>query len=257
MINVIIPVYNNEDTLDAAIQSVARQSIFRNIRVLISDDASTDQSAKKVADWAERYSSIEFIKNAKNIGVMENYRKLLSICDSPFVAPIEADDVWISNTRLQSLKTFLAKSEVSSCFNRFLVKDGSQYRLGAARLDPDRYSRISAFDLIEENSPASFTNCVYKTSALRDVLAETRGSFGYDWMVNTIIAARTSGMDFFPEVLSSYHISPRGAWSSLNKKHKTEKTIETLLAMKAHLPARYNQSIARRVEALRLEAKDD
>jgi glycosyltransferase involved in cell wall biosynthesis len=257
MINVIIPVYNNEDTLDAAIQSVVRQSIFRNIRVLISDDASTDQSAKKIADWAEKHSNIEFIKNTENLGVMGNYGKLLSICDSAFVAPIEADDVWISNTRLQILKTFLDKSETSACFNHFLVKDGSQYRLGAARLDPDRYARISAFDLIEENSPASFTNCVYKTTALRDVLAETRGSFGYDWLVNTIIAARTSGVDFFPEVLSSYHISPRGAWSSLHKKRKSEKTIEALLAMKSHLPARYNQNIGRRAEALRLEAKDD
>ncbi len=238
-------------------QSVIRQSIFRSIRVLISDDASTDQSAKKAAGWAERYNNIQLIENSENLGVMGNYRKLLSICDSEFVAPIEGDDIWISNTRLQVLMTLLSKSNILSCFNHFLVKNGSQYHLGAARLDPNRYSRISAFDLIEENSPASFTNCVYKTSALRDILAETRGSFGYDWLVNTILAARAPGMDFFPEVLSTYHISQRGTWSSLNNKHKSEKTIETLLAMKAHLPARYNQNITRRAEALRLEAKND
>lgn len=61
MINVIIPVYNNEETLDAAIQSVVRQSIFRNIRLIISDDASTDESARKASEWAGKYNNIELM----------------------------------------------------------------------------------------------------------------------------------------------------------------------------------------------------
>lgn len=257
MITVIIPVYNNASTLDAAIQSVVRQSIFRSIRVLISDDASTDGSAQKAAEWAEKHSNIAFSVNPDNLGVMGNYLKLLGLCDGAFVAPIEADDVWTSNTRLQTLQAFLTESDASSCFNHFSVKEGDQYRLGAAQLKPGRYSRISAFDLIEENSPASFTNCFYKSETLRNVLTETKDSFGYDWLVNTIIAARTPGMDFFPAVLSSYQISPNGAWSSLNRRSKIEKTLESLLAMRAHLPARYLQNIGCRAAALRRELSDD
>lgn len=257
MITVIIPVYNNAGTLDATIQSVVRQSIFRSIRVLISDDASTDDSALKAAEWVEKHNNIALHINPKNLGVMGNYRKLLSLCDSEFVAPVEADDVWTSNTRLQTLRAFLTQSDAPSCFNHFSVNEGNQYRLGAALLKPGRYSRISAFDLIEENAPASFTNCFYKAEPLRNILAETKDSFGYDWLVNTIMAARTPGMDFFPAVLSSYHISPNGAWSSLNRRSKIEKTLEALLAMKAHLPARYIQNIGRRAAALRIELSHD
>jgi hypothetical protein len=43
MINVIIPVYDNPDTLDALMEPVVRQPVFRSGRTLISDDASTDQ----------------------------------------------------------------------------------------------------------------------------------------------------------------------------------------------------------------------
>lgn len=253
MITVIVPVYNNAATLDAAMQSVARQSIFRSVRVLISDDASTDDSAQKAAEWAQKHSNIALSINTNNLGVMGNYRKLLSLSDSQFVAPIEADDVWTSNTRLQTLQAFLAQSDASSSFNSFLVTEKHQHRLGAVPLKPGRYSRISAFDLIEENAPASFTNCFYKTETLRTVLDETKDSFGYDWLVNTIIAARTPGMDFVPAVLSSYHISPQGAWSSLDRRSKIEKTLESLLAMGAHLPARYLQNISRRAAALRIE----
>jgi glycosyltransferase involved in cell wall biosynthesis len=257
MINVIIPVYNNADTLDAAIQSVVRQSVFRSIRVLICDDASTDQSAKLAANWAETYSNISLNVNSKNLGIMENYRFLLSQCDSTFVAPIEADDVWTSNTRLQMLQESLARSDAASCFNYFSVREGNQYRLPSVQCKPGRYSRLSAFDLIDENSPGSFTNCFYRTEALREVLEETRDSFGYDWMVNTIMAARSPGMDFLPAVLSSYRISPNGAWSSLDHRSKIEKALNSLLAMKAHLPAFYIQTIRHRAEYLRRELSHD
>jgi glycosyltransferase involved in cell wall biosynthesis len=257
MINVIIPVYNNADTLDAAIQSVVRQSVFRSIRVLISDDASTDRSAKLAANWAEKYSNISLSVNPGNLGVMENYRSLLSQCDSTFVAPLEADDVWTSNTRLQLLQQCLARSETASCFNYFSVREGNHYRLPSVQCKPGRYSRLSAFDLIDENSPGSFTNCFYRTEALRDVLEETKDSFGYDWMVNTVLAARTPGMDFLPAVLSSYRISPNGAWSSLDRRSKIEKTLKSLMAIKGYLPALYNQNIRHRAETLRRELSHD
>jgi glycosyltransferase involved in cell wall biosynthesis len=255
MINVIVPVYNNEETLDAAIQSVVRQSGFQNIRLIISDDASTDQSAGKASKWAGKYSNVELMVNRTNLGVMGNYRKLLDACDGEFIAPLEADDVWISNTRLQLLVEFLSRSDASACFNQFLIREGSHYRSGATHLAEGRYCRLSAFDLIEENSPASFTNCFYRSAVLREVLAETQASFGYDWLVNTIIAARTPGMDVYPGVLSTYHISPRGAWSSLDKRRKLEQSIQTLDAMKLHLPQRYSQNIGRRAERCRKEMR--
>jgi glycosyltransferase involved in cell wall biosynthesis len=251
MIDVIIPVYNNAQTLDAAIQSVVRQSMFQTIRVLISDDASTDQSASITSDWAERYGNITFSVNPNNLGVMGNYRKLLSVCDSAFVAPLEADDIWTSNTRLQILQASLAQSDAGSCFNHFSLKEGNHCRPANTHRKTGRYSRLSAFDLIEENTPGSFTNCFYKTVAFRDVLEETKDSFGYDWLVNTILAARSPGMDFVPALLSSYQITPNGAWSSLSPRCKIEKALESLLAMKAHLPARYMESIGRRAEVLR------
>jgi len=256
MIDVIIPVYNNAKTLDATIRSVVRQSMFQTIRVLISDDASTDQSASIASDWAERYGNITISVNPNNLGVMGNYRKLLSLCDSEFVAPIEADDVWTSNTRLQILQASLARSDAGSCFNHFSIKEGSDYRLANTNRNSGRYSRLSAFDLIEENTPGSFTNCFYKTEAFRDVLEETKDSFGYDWLVNTVMAARSPGMDFVPALLSSYQTTPNGAWSSLDGRSKLEKALESLLAMKAYLPARYMENIGRRAACLR-EALDD
>lgn len=40
MIDVIIPLYNNGKTIDAALASVVRQSLFSEIRVIVADDGS-------------------------------------------------------------------------------------------------------------------------------------------------------------------------------------------------------------------------
>lgn len=257
MIDVIIPVYNNADTLDAAVQSVVGQSVFPRIRVLISDDASTDGSAERATAWAEKYSNISLNINSKNLGVMGNYRKLLSKCDSTYVAPLEADDVWTSNMRLQLLKEWLDHSETACCFNYYTMREDNQYRLPPIQCKPDRYSRLSAFDLIAENSPGSFTNCLYRTETFRNVLDETQNSFGYDWMINTIIAARQSGMDFLPTLLSSYQLSPNGAWSSLARNCKIEKTLESPMAIKEFISERYAQNISLCAERLRRELRHD
>ena len=54
-ISIIVPVYNQEDTLQRAFDSIKNQSFgFENLEVIFVDDASTDNSAniiKKSGSW--------------------------------------------------------------------------------------------------------------------------------------------------------------------------------------------------------------
>jgi glycosyltransferase involved in cell wall biosynthesis len=51
-VSVIIPVYNGEDTLGAAIESVLDQS-FEDLEIIVVNDGSTDGSAQVVADYPQ------------------------------------------------------------------------------------------------------------------------------------------------------------------------------------------------------------
>lgn len=50
----VIPAYNREDTIDRAIRSVAQQGLS-GYEVIVTDDASTDNTLKVAKAWSNRY----------------------------------------------------------------------------------------------------------------------------------------------------------------------------------------------------------
>lgn len=173
---------------------------------------------------------------------MSNYRTLVAACSAEYIAPIEADDVWLSTTRLEILHSYLVGTKLNFCFNQFLLNEGDQYRVGVEALS-GRYRLLSPFDLIKTNYPASFTNCFYRRDTLMKSLEATKASKGYDWVLNTFIAANHSEMGFVPHILSSYYISPFGAWSALNNKSKAAKILESIAELKALLPPKFRSAL--------------
>ena len=68
-ISVIIPVYNAEEYLERAINSVLKQTLgFENIELILIDDKSTDNSRKIIQKFADKYVNIIPIFLEKNTG---------------------------------------------------------------------------------------------------------------------------------------------------------------------------------------------
>jgi glycosyltransferase involved in cell wall biosynthesis len=255
VIDVIIPTYNNCTTIDETIDSIVRQSIFPDIKVIVIDDASRDNTFDKIANWTGRYSNIVAEQNSKNLGVMGNYRRLVSISNQKYIAPLEGDDIWNSNTRLEKLVEYLERTSRPACFNGFLIEDRLTGEAPPNHLMwPPRYRRLSAFDMLDGNPPSSFSNCIYRREVLTSVLEEINGAAGYDWLVNTVIAARHDGLDFYPEVLSTYRVNPTGAWSSLATDKKNAMIVATLKSIQSLLPPRYTSTLGKKAQSLEVSA---
>lgn len=251
MIDVIIPTFNNSETIDETIGSIVGQSVFSEIKVTIIDDASRDDTFDRIAEWSRKYANITVEQNEKNLGVMANYRRLIGVTTQKYVAPLEGDDIWNSNTRLEKLVDYLERTDRPACFSGFLIEDRVSGKAPPnALMWPPRYRRISAFDMLEGNPPSSFSNCVYRRDVFAAVLEEIDGADGYDWLVNTVIAARHEGLDFYPEVLSSYRVNPAGAWSSLANDKKREMIVATLKSIRALLQPRYASTLDNKVRSL-------
>jgi glycosyltransferase involved in cell wall biosynthesis len=222
------------------------------MNVIACDDCSADDTLGILEDFSNRFSNFQVHKNRANLGVMNNYRKLASVCTGDFVAPNEADDKWISSIRLKLLCKYLQSVPRGACFNGFIVEDThrrTQY-VNETVLD-SKYRRLSAFDLIEDNIPASFTNCFYRREVFVELLNRTQDCSGYDWLINTIGAHYYEGMDYYPEILSTYRISASGAWSSLTAAKQAELTECTLASLREQLPGKYAINIDRRLSSLR------
>ena len=72
--------YNNEKYVAEAIESLLAQT-YKDFRLIIVDDCSTDNTEKIVLDYVYRDERISFFKNEKRIGLAANYRRTFELAD--------------------------------------------------------------------------------------------------------------------------------------------------------------------------------
>ena len=93
LVSVAIPVYNNEDTIKATVDSVLCQT-YRPIELVITDDASTDGSSKIISNIEKQDGiTIKAVTNDKNLGMSGNWNKALSLCTGKYIKLLCADDL--------------------------------------------------------------------------------------------------------------------------------------------------------------------
>ena len=62
-VSVILPVYNGEDNIAKAIDSVLKQT-YKNIELVIVNDCSTDHTQQILDEWAGKDTRIKLVMNA-------------------------------------------------------------------------------------------------------------------------------------------------------------------------------------------------
>lgn len=90
-LSVIIPVYNTEKWLSKCIDSVLWQS-YRNVEVICVDDASPDQSAQILADYAKKDERVIVIKHEKNRGLFRARVTGMMRATGDYIAFLDSDD---------------------------------------------------------------------------------------------------------------------------------------------------------------------
>ena len=104
-ISVIIPVYNTEKTVGAAIDSVLAQT-FQDFEVICVDDGSPDGAAKVLAEYAAKDPRIKVIRQA-NRGLSGARNTGLDHATGEWVTFLDSDDALPRH----ALATFLAAAE--------------------------------------------------------------------------------------------------------------------------------------------------
>jgi len=103
-IEVVIPSYNAEKTIEATIQSVLMQT-EPVVSITIVDDGSTDRTEAIV----RLIPGVKFMKNEKNLGAMANWNRCVDIATADHVAILHADDIVLPHWH-RCLKDLLLRS---------------------------------------------------------------------------------------------------------------------------------------------------
>src|SRR5256885_11909194 len=70
-VSIGLPVYNGEPYLRQSIDSILAQT-FRDFELIICDNASTDATARICEEYAARDGRVRYVRNARNIGGINN-----------------------------------------------------------------------------------------------------------------------------------------------------------------------------------------
>lgn len=129
-ISVLIPVYNREDLLRQAVESVLQQE-YENLEIIISDNCSTDATLSVAREFASIDSRVRVFKNDTNVGPVANWKACLKRASGEYVHWLWSDD-WIEEgfysdaVRLMRAK----RTNVLTTWN---------YRTSGLEKDSDRY----------------------------------------------------------------------------------------------------------------------
>jgi len=87
-----MPVYNGERYLAQAIESILAQS-FADLELVICDNASTDETGKICASFAEKDRRVRYVRNASNLGAHPNCNLAFGLARGRYFKWAAHDDV--------------------------------------------------------------------------------------------------------------------------------------------------------------------
>jgi glycosyltransferase involved in cell wall biosynthesis len=105
-LTVLMPAYNAEAYINAAIDSILAQT-FTNFEFIIIDDCSTDATVDNISGYND--PRIRFYHNETNIGIAATLNKGVALAKTDIIARMDADDISYPG-RLEYQLQYLAKN---------------------------------------------------------------------------------------------------------------------------------------------------
>jgi glycosyltransferase involved in cell wall biosynthesis len=119
-VSILIPVYNRPEQIVRAVRSALAQT-HKNLEVVVSDNASTDDTWAVVQRLASEDARVQAYRNETNLGPTRNWIAGLAHCTGDYVKILWSDD-WIEPTFVEELlRPMLNEPDVALAFSAAIV----------------------------------------------------------------------------------------------------------------------------------------
>ncbi len=235
--SVVIPVYNVEKFVHAAVQSVLNQT-YKNFELLIVDDGSSDQSIEICRRFLDPRIKIIQQKNrglsgARNTGI--RYAK------GEYLAFLDADDIWLPEKLLKHAEHLDNSPEAGVSFSYSQLIDENSQPLSSYILA--KLSGITIPDLFRTNPVGNGSAPVIRREVLDEIKVE-ENRYGAmedfyfdedlrrneDYEIWLRIAIQTNWkIEGIANVLTLYRVNPDSLSANLDKQQEAwEQALEKI-----------------------------
>lgn len=242
-VSISVVTYNHEAYIAQAIEGVLAQD-FTDWELVIGDDCSTDRTADIVRKYAEAHPErIRLLETERNLGMMQNFRRVYEACAGDYVALLDGDDFWTSAAKLRMQVEFLdLHPDCAICFHDAMVvyEDGSG-------LKPHRSKRpmqkpVSTIeDLLLGNFMLS-CSVMFRRNLIGPLPEWFLDLQLGDWPLH-VLNAQFGWIGYIDEVMASYRVHGHGVWSNMGMAYRVRAVARAFEALGEHLDPKYRPLI--------------
>jgi len=245
--SVIIPVYNREEPVLRAIDSVLQQS-DPDFEVIVVDDASTDNTPEAVTGIGDsrvrllRHTTNQFAAAARNTGMQH--------ASGEYIAFLDSDDAWRPDKLARQIELLERNPDAGFCISGVLMRQGRGYR--EKTVLPKLHASDSRRDLLFRYMTGRI-QMITSTTVLRKSLREQIGLMDLslrrnqdvDFFIRMIGQARPISLeeplvDFFPNATPPpLDLVAQSNQTLLNKHAETLRNLGRFRAKRIHAYFRF------------------
>lgn len=206
LLTVIMPVYNVEQYLPKALESVLAQT-FKDWDLIAVDDGSTDRSGEILDAYAARDSRIKSIHQL-NGGSTSARKKALKLSRGKYVTFLDSDD-WVEPFFLDKMVHFVQDNDLDVAIGSGVEECNGQIRHPYRKNNQLIYTHDQALvELLSHRHHGwGLCSCVYKREMLDEYNLSSHIVCGEDLMTNWLIYKKANRIGYLP--VDGYHYVKR------------------------------------------------
>ena len=213
-LSVVMITYNHGLYLKKAIESILNQITNFEFELIISSDASpdnTDAVVESIINEHPKGNYIKYTSHQKNIGVMHNFHYALKQATGEYVALCEGDDYWTNENKLQKQVDFLDQNkQFTICYHAVSIDENNVIKPDNITKTVNKETTIS--DLAKGNFMHT-CSVVYRNHLFAEFPAYFTHSPIGDYYLH-MLNARFGKIYFFEENMANYRVHDSSYWSS-------------------------------------------
>ncbi len=207
IVDILLTTYNtNIEFLKEQIDSILNQS-YKNFRLYISDDCSTDERViNALKEYESKDSRITIFVQKENLGFSRNFEFLLEQSSADFIMFSDHDDIWHIDKIEKSLRKIEHdKVDLVYCDEKQIDKDGKL--LHESYLNYKKFPIVTGKDNILAFTRSVSLGCsqIISKELKEKMLPFKTDVIAHDWLT-MFLASQNNGISFIEEPLLDYRL---------------------------------------------------
>lgn len=160
LVSVIMPTYNAGKFLADSINSILQQT-YKNLELLITDDASTDAETIKILhDFAQKDSRVNILFLKENAGPGNARNQSITRTKGRYIAFCDSDDRWTED-KLEKQIAFMKEKKCALSCATYIICDENDKNIGIT-IPP----KAITFSMLKRDNKVGCLTAIYDTQLL-------------------------------------------------------------------------------------------